>query len=666
MIERDKTALLSLPVVRFSPFFAAGMLTAYFGGGLPGAIFFALASAALICFAARKKKAWLCAAGAMLGVLVMARYMAGYFLPVRAYAGKTVDAEIYVSEVTERSGRSEELIARATLGGKSVKLRLFCAETLSEDHLADVRIGLDETEPTAKDLARGILLSGEVTELRSSEYKGVSAASVFRVIRGSFLGRLTRNVSGESGELAEAMLFGESGKLSPRYSEYLRISGAAHYTAVSGAHFAVFAAALLALIPQRRRRARLVVSLLFAPAGLLFYGASLSVMRASLMFFIYSLGLLLHRKANTLNSLCIAVAVIPLFSPLAIVDAGFAMSVLGVFGVGVVGPEAAKKLCEFIKDKPDTVKRILTPIVTALTCSFCAVICTAPISIAVFKSVSPIGALTSILLAPLMAAAMTFMLLLGAFHIRLFAVPIDWSMKLAAAIIRFFGRCRALSLSLDFDGAWILAAALAVIVTMCAFVDMKAFTRLGKAALALLVLIPVLSAIRVSNRHEVRFIGNTYTSAAILFDGGSAAVYISGGGDGLSESISRVLRERGAVRITTLFSPDADYGGSLAIRELSEMLPIGEIRSNELAAALLLELPVSTDLNGDVFTTNGVTIGSATSASASSADILLYGGRMDKVTKSPAKVAVYFTKAELELPANFHNARVDREFCVEL
>lgn len=667
MFERDKAALLSLPFVRFAPFFAAGMLTAYFGGGLPGVILFACASAALIYFLAAKKRAWLCAAGAMLGVLVMARWIAAYYVPVRAFAGKTVEAEIYVREVTKRSGQSEELIARAVFDGKNVKLRLSCGEVLLEDHLANVTIELDTAAPTVNDLALGIFLSGEVTEISSAEYTGLSFASGFRIVRGGFHGELARNLSCESGGLAEAMLFGESDRLSASFSELLRVSGAAHYTAVSGAHFAIFAAALLALIPQERRKTRLIISLLFAPAGLLFYGASLSVMRASLMFFIYSLGLLLHRRANPLNSLCIALTIIPMLSPPAIVDAGFAMSVLGVFGVGVIGPEAAKKLVEFIKDKPDRVKRVLTPIVNTLSCSLCAVICTSPISAAVFKSVSPIGALTSVLIAPLMAVAMTFMLLLGAIHIRFFAVPIDLTMRLAAAIIKFFGKLRVLVISLDFRGAWILAAVLAALVTGCAFGNMKTFARLGKCALALLILIPVISAIHVANRHEIRFVGSTSTSAAIVLDGNAASVYISGGGDGLAQSISRVLRERGAIRITTLHAPDADYGGALAVRRLSETLPIGEIHSDELAAALLPELPVQTDISSEAVTIGGVTIASASFSEPSpSADILLYSGRPEQIVESPARVAVYFTKDERDLPENFYNARVDSEFCVRL
>lgn len=668
-IERDKAALLSLPFVRTAPFVAAAMLTVFFGGGLPSAIVFALASAALICFLAtrknRKSGAWLSAAAAMLGVLVMMKYMAGFYLPVRALAGTTVDAEVVVTEITKRSGQSEELIARARLGGKSVKLRLSSGEVLLEDHRAAVTIELDGTAPTAKDLAQGILLSGEITEIRDAEYLGFSFASGFRAVRGSFYGKLARNVFGESGELAGAILFGKDEGLSPQSSEHLRVSGAAHYTAVSGAHFAVFAAALLAIIPQKRRKTRILISLLFAPAGLLFYGFSLSVLRASVMFFIYSLGLLLHKKANTLNSLCIALTVIPLISPPAILDAGFWMSVLGVFGVGVIGPEISAKLCEFIKEKPDTVKRILTPIITTLTCSFCAVICTAPISALVFKSVAPIGAITSILLAPLMAVAMTFMLLLGAIHVRLFAVPIDWAMRAASFITKLFGKMRALVISMDFGGAWILAAILVVILTICAFCNLKIFARLGKIALLLLLIIPLISAIHVANRREIRFIGSTASSAAIVFNGSSAAVYISGGGDGLSESVSGVLRECGATKLTAIYAPDLDYGGALALRALSDMVPTSEIHSNELATGLLSELPVELDVFR-VVEINGVTIGSASAAEAPfGVDILLYSGRVDKVVESPARVAVYFTREAKDLPANFHNARVEGEFCVK-
>lgn len=664
MIEKDKSVLLSLPFVRFAPFFAAGMLTVYLGGGVSGAIFFAAAAAAFIFLSVKGKKIALCAAGALCGIVLMFAYTRLYLAPIRDYAGKTLNAEIRVLEITERSGQSEELIAKANLGGRMTKLRLSCAEALPEDHIADVTIELDvsDNDNYAQDLSDGILLSGEITEIRSAEYAGTSIYGVFRVIHNSFHGRLAENVFGESREFASAMLFGEDVKLSPKNTEYLRVSGAAHYTAVSGAHFAVLATALLMLIPQNRRKTRITVSLLFAPAGVLFYGVSPSVLRASVMFLLYSIGMLLHRKTPPLNSLCIAVTVIPIFSPLTIVDAGFAMSVLGVFGVGVAGPAFSEKLCEFI---PDKAKNVLSPIATALICSLCAVLYTAPISAALFKSVSLLGVVTSLLLAPLMAAAMAFMLFLGVTEAPLFAVPIEWSMKLAALIVRAFGRLRSMSLSLDFKGSWVLMALLALIVTYCAFADLKGFALFGKITAVLMAAIIALSSIIALNRREVRFVGNTYTSAAIVFDGRTAAVFISGGGDGLSMSISRVMREGGAVRITKLSAPDADYGGALAIKELSEMLPIDEVCSNDIAEGLLPSLNV-TPVGNELFSAGGVTISSADADNAPDADILLYGGNMNKVTESTAEVAVYFSKKEYALPENFRNARVDRDFRVAL
>ncbi len=276
----------------------------YFGGGVSGALFFAAAAAAFIFLSVKRKKTALCAAGALFGIVLMFAYTRLYLDPIRDYAGKTLNAQIQVLKITERSGQSEELIAKANLGGRTTKLRLSCAEALPDDHIADVTIELEaaDNDNFVQDLSDGILLSGEITEICSAEYAGASIYSVFRVIHDSFYGRLAENVFGESREFAAAMLFGDDDKLSAKNAEYLRVSGAAHYTAVSGAHFAVLAAALLILIPQTRRKTRITVSLMFAPAGLLFYGISPSVLRASVMFLLYSTGMLLHRKSDPLNS----------------------------------------------------------------------------------------------------------------------------------------------------------------------------------------------------------------------------------------------------------------------------------------------------------------------------------------------------------------------------
>ena len=88
-----------------------------------GAMIFAAAAAALIYFAVKKKKAVLCAAGALCGVLLMTAYVRLFCDPILKYAGQTIDAQIFVRDITERSGQSEEMIARIKLGGRTAKVR---------------------------------------------------------------------------------------------------------------------------------------------------------------------------------------------------------------------------------------------------------------------------------------------------------------------------------------------------------------------------------------------------------------------------------------------------------------------------------------------------------------------------------------------------------------
>lgn len=663
MLEKDKSVLVSLPFVRFAPFFAAGMLTVYFGGGVSGAVFFAVAAAALIYFAKKKKKAVLCGAGAVCGVLVMSMYNILYFKPILNYAGTTAEAEILVCDIVRTPQYSEEIVAKTKLDGRTVTLRLSGGEALLENCAANVIITLEKAESTAENLSNGILLSGEIIETHSVEYRS-DVYGFIKIIRRNFLGELYENIGNESRYLAAAMLFGDDSGLSPKYAEYLKVSGASHYTAVSGAHFAVLSAAVLMIVPRRKRKIRFFVSLMFAPVGVLFFGASPSVLRASLMFMVYALSIPLNRRSDPLNTLCIVITLISLFSPMTVVDVGFIMSVLGVLGVAVIGPPLAEKLCEFV---PDKAKRILSPPITLLVCSVCASICVTSVCTLLFKCVSLVGAITTLVLAPLMTVAMTFMLLLGVFRLPLFAAPICWTMKTAQWVLKTLGRCRALSLPLDYKAAWILTAVLAAFLFIAAFGDMKTFVRFGKLSLALGSAIFAVSIFLVLNRHEVRFVGSTQSSAAIVFDKNTASVFIAGEGGGISESVSRVLRERGAVKITRLAAYDADYGGALAIEELSQMLPIEEISTTKLAAALLPGLNTIPAPEDKVFLQDGISIASSRSTiSEPQADILLCVGTPANDRESSAQAAVYFTKSELALSENFHNARTDRNFCVKL
>lgn len=563
---------------------AAGMISAYFCSGGVCAVITVFAAAFAVCLFIRRRAFALCAAGAAVGILTAGLYVQIYCAPVSEYGGRSISGEFTVTEINRISGDFQDITAKMTIGGHTVKVALNCETRLEvgQTARADIRFGEFDEEYKLYAMANGILLSGDADniEIVSEEIVG---EGLLRMIRGGFIGAVEETLFNEERALAKAMLFGEDGELSQSARERLRICGAAHYTAVSGAHFAVFGAVMLGMIPQKRRRLKAAFSLMFAPMALVFFGASVSVMRAAVMFVINGCAVLFRRASEPLNTLCAAFIVLALFSPGIILDVGFAMSVLGVFGVAVVGTRLSERLCALLPRK----MKSLSPVITVAAVSSSAVICTAPVSVAFFKGVSLTGALTSVLLTPLMAVGATFAVLTAITGAGFFALPMALSMKLANVIIETFGNMRFTWISLNFSGAWIIAAVFAAVLVIGTFGGVKTL-RISAVCMAIITVFCFAESARVSStRNETVIAENSRGSAEIVFSGGRASVVIHGSGGGLAEKISRCLRENGVHSIDVLTAYDADFEGALAVKELSELLDIGYVNSNKIVEAVL-------------------------------------------------------------------------------
>lgn len=517
-------------------------------------------------------------------MLTACLYVQLYYAPVSEYGGRRIRGEFTVTEIQYVSGDHQNITASMTLGGRTVKAALSCETRLEIGHTAraDILFGEFDEEYRLYAMANGIFLSGTAEEIVviSSE---VADKSLLRILRETFIGAVEKTLFGEERALAKAMLFGDGSELSDPASERLRICGAAHFTAVSGAHFAVFGAVILGMIPRKKRRTRAAFSLMFAPMAIVFFGTSASVMRAAAMFVISGAAALFRRRSEPLNTLCAAFVILALFSPGIVLDIGFAMSVFGVFGVAVVGPRISEKLCGLLPQKA----KALSPVIKAAAVSTSAVICTAPISTAFFKGVSLAGALTSILLTPLMAVGAISAILTAVTGAGFFALPAALAMKLANIIIGTFGNIRTAWLSLKFDGAWIIAALFAVILTVGAFSSLKTL-RSSAICMAVIAVFCFAQSSHVSKtRNEIAVTENSRGGARIAFADGKADVEIYGSGAGLAARISRCLRENGVRRIEKLAAPDADFTGALAIKELSELVEIGYIDTNEIVFSVL-------------------------------------------------------------------------------
>ena len=657
----DKEELLKLPPVLFAPFLAAGALIAYFGGSFAGGCIFAAAAAFSIIFAKKLKNTVICSAGTAVGSAAMLMYMMSYSIPVTGYAGQTVTTTVKVTDITDNSGDTQQFIGELMLGDHMANVDLSSESSVEVGDVAMAVIDLDHTdkENEVRDLSNEIFLSGNVTEFLDIEKQTGEISDFFEQIRTGMISRLSEELFGEERQLALSMFFGEDSELSQTLSERIRISGVSHFTAVSGAHFAVLASVILRLFPNKSRRARALFSFFITPCAVFFFGFTLSVLRSSLMFLIMSIAPIFKREPDPLNSLCIAVCIILTTMPQAALDVGFAMSVLGVFGAGIAGPSIAEKLCELL---PEKAKFVSVPINVFMS-SFCAVICTAPVSAAAFKGLSLNAVVASILIMPLLTVGMTFMLLLGLTGAGMFAIPIELSVKLIIMIVNLFGSERRAFIGLNFFGAWILAGICAILAAMAALGNMKMLWRSSAITAAVAVLCTAVSFGVNESRQEIRFVGNSTTSAAVVLCGEKADVYISGSGVGIADDISRCMRENGAYEIKTLAALDSDFSGELALSELLQLTDIESIVLSENISGI----PARLVNKNSTFRVNGITIASAkTSDDETSADIVLYHGTITKPPQTSAELAVYFTNTSYELPENSVNIYRNRDYCVKL
>ncbi len=657
----DKEELLKLPPVLFAPFLAAGALIAYFGGSFAGGCIFVAAAAFSIVFAKKLKNVTICSAGLAAGSAAMVIYTLCYGMPVIGYAGQTVTTTVKVTGITEKSGDTQRFIGDVTLGDYSAKVDLSSESSVEVGNVAVAVIDLEraDKENEVINFANGILLSGSVSEFFEIKKQNIGLSGFIEQIRDEMTDRLSEELFGEERQLALSMFFGKDESLSQTLSERIRISGVSHFTAVSGAHFAILASVILRLFPNKNRKARALFSFFIAPCGVLFFGFTLSVMRSSLMFLLMSIAPLFKRRADTLNSLCIAVCIILITMPQAVLDIGFALSVLGVFGAGIAGPAIAEKLCELIPEKA----KFVSPAVTVFMSSVCAVFCTAPVSAAVFKGLSLNAVLASILIMPLLTVGMTFMLLLGLTGAGMFAVPIELSVRLIIMIINLFGSERRAFIGLNFFGAWIFAAICAIFVAVSMFGNMKT---LWKCTAGTVVVAAVCIAVSFGvneNRREIRFVGNSTTNAAVVICGEKADVYVSGSGVGIADDISRCMRENGAYEINMLAAIDSDFCGELALGELLQLCDI----ENIVLGKNISGIPARLVNKNSTFCVNGMTIESAkASDSKTSADIVLYHGTITKPPQTGAELAIYFTNTSYDLPENSVNIYRDRDYCIKL
>ena len=122
-------------------------------------------------------------------------------------------------------------------------------------------------------------------------------------------------------------------------------------------------------------------------------GMSPSVMRSAIMFSFVALATTLNRHTSIYNTLCASAFLLLLYNPFMVMDIGFQLSYLAVFGIVFFQPKIYKLL--YVKNK------ILDGIWSLVSVSLAAQLTTTPISLFYFHQFPNYFLLTNILVVPL-------------------------------------------------------------------------------------------------------------------------------------------------------------------------------------------------------------------------------------------------------------------------
>ena len=140
-----------------------------------------------------------------------------------------------------------------------------------------------------------------------------------------------------------ALTIGDKSELAREVKDVYSSVGASHVLALSGLHLGIFYMILSVLLPMRRDRRfySLLRELLILAVVWMFAlvaGLSPSLLRAALLFTLFSLGCCLGRDASSVNSLALAAIVMLLVSPRSLFDVGFQLSFAAVFSILLFHP----------------------------------------------------------------------------------------------------------------------------------------------------------------------------------------------------------------------------------------------------------------------------------------------------------------------------------------
>lgn len=292
----------------------------------------------------------LCAGGAMgLAVGAVLLYTVLVCQPVMEYDGKITTFSGSVTQVTEYDGdRAQYQVKGAFADGTRAKVLVY-TDDLGAQYGDTLKIAGPFSVPEDSYLwngasyyrSKGIFLQADSdASVRLTPTDHGKLVRWLHAYRERISLRIRMFAGTEAGGLVSAMLLGTRSTLPDETKNLFAHHGISHVVSVSGLHLVLFLS-VWQWIGRRlhlRRWPQFCSTALWTAAYALMVDTPVSILRAGLMFLLVQSAPLVYRRADTLNSLCIAGVVLTLGNPYLMGDASFLLSMAGTFGIGVFAP----------------------------------------------------------------------------------------------------------------------------------------------------------------------------------------------------------------------------------------------------------------------------------------------------------------------------------------
>lgn len=337
------------------------------------------------------------------------------------YAGHSIQVTLATNEKEQAVSENEQAVdgKEQAVDGQSVPR--------PGDHIyINARVGEVHTagNPGAFDYARflrrqGIsgraYVAGNRWKVRAMADAEVSLRLRMARYRQSLSAQYFSHLGTEEAAIAAAMSLGDKRSLDAAQRQSFSATGVSHVLALSGLHlgilFSLYSLLFVNRLPSRRGRvfASLVgVALLWGFALLVSF--PLSLVRATVMFTLWQLSVVLYGERSSLNNLALAALLILLFSPASLFDIGFQLSFTSVFFILLLTPHIPRP--RWLRRS-----RLLALLYGWLTVSIVAQIGTGPLVAYYFHTIPLVGLLGNLLAIPLayviLGLALVFFLIPG-------------------------------------------------------------------------------------------------------------------------------------------------------------------------------------------------------------------------------------------------------------